>query len=174
MSLDDPQTPGEFLRYALHVRRSLLTRRVGTVVTVPLIGVPGRTTVDVRPEIEDGMVVVRAADLSSPPSGIDAEVWRGMAVLAKWPYLAEAGATTKVSGPRGDVVWTFLEPLAGVREVDRLDTYGRPIFREVDLTKTPYRMTCTCGRVRYASKRHLRHVFCCRVCAATSAGDTIS
>lgn len=69
-----------------------------------------------------------------------------------------------LAGPHGPITWRLVGRGGYEKEVERLDAAGRPVLGLVDTTKACYRMTCACGRVRYAQPNGLHQVFYCRVC----------
>lgn len=83
-------------------------------------------------------------------------------------FVAEvAGRRIVVMGPPEQPVrWTQILPAEAKleREVQQLEKDGTPVFATVDTRKYCYRMTCTCGRVRYAKANSLHQIFACRVC----------
>jgi hypothetical protein len=79
------------------------------------------------------------------------------------------GANESVSGAVdvvrvGDVEWRKVERAGVAKEVERLRDDGTPVFAEVNTAVFRYRMTCGCGRVRYAQKKSLHQITLCRVC----------
>jgi len=83
-------------------------------------------------------------------------------------FVAEvAGRRIVVMGPpERPVRWTQILPAEArlEREVQQLGKDGTPIFATVNTAKYTYRMTCACGRVRYAKGNSLHQIFACRVC----------
>lgn len=72
-----------------------------------------------------------------------------------------------VPGPEGPVTWRRTRRAAYEKEVQRLDDTGSAVLGLVDTGTYCYRMTCACGRVRYARPNSLHQIFWCRVCTRT-------
>ena len=65
---------------------------------------------------------------------------------------------------RGGIVWTEVPPDEVGKEVLRLEKNGAPVFHTVNTRLYRFKMTCRCGRVRYARANSLYQVRQCQVC----------
>jgi hypothetical protein len=62
----------------------------------------------------------------------------------------------------GELEWRLVKA-GNALEVTRIDS-GVPTLQSVDTGIYCYRLTCGCGRERYAKRNSVHQVFACRVC----------
>jgi hypothetical protein len=62
------------------------------------------------------------------------------------------------------IVWTLARG-GRQREAISVDSRGHDIIAAVDAARYSYRMTCQCGRVRFATPNTIHEISACRVCA---------
>ncbi len=79
--------------------------------------------------------------------------------------------------PRGDgetteILWEQLDPCSKGRHVEPTSVVrGRDVTTPVDLHDKPWRMKCSCGRVRYARSNALAQIRQCWICTRAARNE---
>jgi hypothetical protein len=173
-----------FLRLALRQHRPEIVQAVARFsflrrahLELPIAGVPGISLVEIfawpnpigraRRVLADIVATDRQA--LSEPVTVEIELQDGEAAPLRTetaPVVVDARtrlAAEEDAVQIGACLWRRVGP-GKQQEVFQLQLDGTPLVRTIDTTKYPYRLTCSCGRVRYAKRNSLHQIHACRVC----------
>lgn len=135
-----------------------------TDLTVELVGVPGYGLATIKAASRvDGKIRAIVTHLDGVQ--LDPESWAKIDMEPPTQAKLVVEDDGSVAGAH-DTRWYPVPKGSGLQpEPQGVDAAGQDIIAMVNTHSNCWRLTCSCGRTRYASRNNVSKVFLCRVCA---------